>query len=110
MDKIWWIFKLSKKIIQGNNLTIANKYCLSIINAINDLDNNLNDINENIIIENDIESKNSSNDMESIINEIYELNINDEDNYNVNNEVNELMKWIILLIIIILMKWIILYL
>ena len=30
--------------------------------------------------------------MESIINEIYELNINDEDNYNVNNEVNELMK------------------
>ena len=27
--------------------------------------------------------------MESIINEIYELNINDEDNYNINNEVNE---------------------
>ena len=53
------------------------------------MDNNLNDINENIIIENDIESKNSSNDMESIINGVYELNINDEDNYKINNEVNE---------------------
>ena len=27
--------------------------------------------------------------MESIINGVYELNINDEDNYKINNEVNE---------------------
>ena len=82
-------FTLSKKIKKENNINIANKDCLSIINTINGLDNNLNDINENIIIEYDIESKNSSNDMESIINEIYELNINDKDNYNVNNTPNE---------------------